>query len=281
MKEKKICKIIQDLLPNYIENLTSVETNNYIDEHLEGCSECKTILKNMQKEFEVNSQTINKREIKYIKKYSNKIKALKFILLVIVIIYALIVGRKTIILVSLSEKVKENQYNNNYYAEIHSYQGNAYTILETYNIGEDYIVNQTKFSEKNQFEKYTYYKKGNEKIALSQINESKYLLDSEATLGNIMPIMYQPMGVIENLLFALFEKVDTDYCNGIPCYIIDYGDNAIYYDKETGLAIRNIYKSTKDVKRSVDTLVDYEYKYNVVKESDIKKPDTTSYIVNQ
>ncbi len=30
MGEKKDCKIVQDLLPNYIENLTCDETNEYI-----------------------------------------------------------------------------------------------------------------------------------------------------------------------------------------------------------------------------------------------------------
>ena len=30
MKEKKDCKIVQDLLPNYNENLTNEETNKFI-----------------------------------------------------------------------------------------------------------------------------------------------------------------------------------------------------------------------------------------------------------
>ena len=30
MKEKKNCKIVQDLLPNYIEKLTNEETNIFI-----------------------------------------------------------------------------------------------------------------------------------------------------------------------------------------------------------------------------------------------------------
>ena len=37
MKEKRDCKIIQDLLPNYIEKLTNEETNNFIEEHLKEC----------------------------------------------------------------------------------------------------------------------------------------------------------------------------------------------------------------------------------------------------
>ena len=43
MKEKKDCKIVQDLLPNYIENLTNEETNKFIDEHLKECNECQKI----------------------------------------------------------------------------------------------------------------------------------------------------------------------------------------------------------------------------------------------
>ena len=43
MKEQKICNIVQDLLPNYIENLTNEETNKFIDENLKECSECNQL----------------------------------------------------------------------------------------------------------------------------------------------------------------------------------------------------------------------------------------------
>lgn len=46
MKENKDCKIIQDLLPNYIEKLTTEETNNYIEEHFKICENCKICMKN-------------------------------------------------------------------------------------------------------------------------------------------------------------------------------------------------------------------------------------------
>ena len=54
MNEKKDCKIVQDLLPNYIENLTSEETNLFIKEHLKECNECQNILENMQKELNID-----------------------------------------------------------------------------------------------------------------------------------------------------------------------------------------------------------------------------------
>ena len=113
MKEKRDCKIVQDLLPNYIEKLTNEETNMYIEEHLKECTECKTILENMQKELNINSNKRDEREVKYIKKFSNKMKILKFIILAFIIIYIAVVGRRTFIMASLSEKAKENQLYNN------------------------------------------------------------------------------------------------------------------------------------------------------------------------
>ena len=47
MKERD-CKIVQDLLPNYIEKLTNEETNKFIEEHLKTCEECKKIYDNMK-----------------------------------------------------------------------------------------------------------------------------------------------------------------------------------------------------------------------------------------
>ena len=49
MSEKRNCKIVQDLLPNYIDKLTNDETNQYIEEHLAKCNECKKIFKLLDK----------------------------------------------------------------------------------------------------------------------------------------------------------------------------------------------------------------------------------------
>ena len=50
MNEKE-CKLVQDLLPNYIEKLTSEESNKIIEEHLKECPECRKILENMQNDI--------------------------------------------------------------------------------------------------------------------------------------------------------------------------------------------------------------------------------------
>lgn len=59
---KKECKIIQDLLPNYIENLTSIQTNEYIEEHIASCKECKENLENMQNEIVTDTKGKNKKK---------------------------------------------------------------------------------------------------------------------------------------------------------------------------------------------------------------------------
>ena len=108
MKEKKDCKIVQDLLPNYIEDLTNEETNYFIDEHIKECPECQKILENMQKEIKLNTKKRDDREVKYIKKYSKRIKLLRNILLIIVVLFVIFVGRKTFILTNLSNKAEKS-----------------------------------------------------------------------------------------------------------------------------------------------------------------------------
>ena len=159
MEEKRNCKIVQDLLPNYIEKLTNEETNNFIDEHLKECEECQKIYENMKKDFEVNSAKRDDREVKYIKKYSKKLKILKTILLIIVLIYALIIGRRMFIMLSLSEKSKENIKNDNYYAKIYSYYGNGLSIKESYNLKGNYLTTiTTMVNEKEIYNKCYYIK---------------------------------------------------------------------------------------------------------------------------
>lgn len=52
MKEV-ICNIVQDLLPNYSEELTSPETSAVIEEHLETCNECRRLYEDYRKTVEV------------------------------------------------------------------------------------------------------------------------------------------------------------------------------------------------------------------------------------
>ena len=86
MKEKKECKVVQDLLPNYIEGLTTKETNEFIEEHLKDCIECQNVLKNMEDKLTLNKQKRDGREVDYIKKYSKKLKIWKKLILIVLVL---------------------------------------------------------------------------------------------------------------------------------------------------------------------------------------------------
>ena len=62
---KKECKIVQDLLPNYLEKVTNTETNEFIEEHIKNCEECKKAYSSMQ--YDLNVEKIDtKEEVNYI-----------------------------------------------------------------------------------------------------------------------------------------------------------------------------------------------------------------------
>ncbi len=274
MKEKRNCKIVQDLLPNYIENLTNEETKNFIEEHLKECNECKNILENMQKEIKVDNIKKDNREVKYIKKYNKKLKILKLSLLIIILIYAILIAKRTIIMVSLSKKAAENQMYDNYYVKLYSYQGDMLTITESYNKGEDYLTTLIKMTSDSNIQKLIYYKKGEDMLFISEVDGQKHILNPEnITDGCILPVTYVSEGIMTNLQYALITGINSSYCNGKECYVIKGNSYERYIDKQTGLAVRNIEKSNKEITRKTDMVIDYEYKFNVVKDSDIVKPN--------
>ena len=114
----KDCKIVQDLLPNYIENLTSEETNLFIEKHLNECEDCKKIYETMKKDYKIENEKRDGREVEYIKKYNKKMKLWKKILLIVFvlfIIYLVSVVYKLSILTQIGKKYKISDNTNNYY----------------------------------------------------------------------------------------------------------------------------------------------------------------------
>ena len=282
MKENKDCKIVQDLLPNYIEKLTNKETNEYIEEHLKECSECRKVVERMKKDINVEDKKIDKREVKYIKKFSNKMRILKLILLTLILIYIAVVLRRTFIMTSLYRKANENRAYDNYYAKVYSYQGDTLTITESYNKGEDYLTTITRLVNGKNIQKITYYKKGEEQLFITESEGEKYILNPETKVGGyIVPATCVSDGILTNLQYALIIGIDSTYCNGKECYVIKGENYEWYIDKENGLATRMIQKVEKGVTMSADLIVDYEYKFNTVTDEEIAKPDTTGYVAKE
>lgn len=91
-QNKRDCSIVQDLLPNYIENLTDEVTNEYIKEHIATCVECQEVLKSMTKEIKI--EEINQgKEIEYLKGIRRRMqKNIAIISIIVMIVAVCIIG---------------------------------------------------------------------------------------------------------------------------------------------------------------------------------------------
>ncbi|MGI6180720.1 MAG: zf-HC2 domain-containing protein [Agathobaculum sp.] len=65
-EEKLKCCVVRDLLPSYIEGLTEAETASMVQEHLDGCADCRQIEQDMRHTVPV--QKSPKRELHFLKR---------------------------------------------------------------------------------------------------------------------------------------------------------------------------------------------------------------------
>ena len=80
------CKVIQDLLPSYIDKISSQSTNMLIEEHLKTCENCTRMLEEMNKEPKGAEIIDQEEKIDYLKGYKkNKSKAVVFSILLTII----------------------------------------------------------------------------------------------------------------------------------------------------------------------------------------------------
>lgn len=100
MKNKLPCEIIRDLLPSYVDGLTSEVTNEAICEHIKSCDACKETLHRMQAPEEIESEEEQEKEIDFLKKTRSRTRRIiaismammVFLVVVVFFVRAYIVG---------------------------------------------------------------------------------------------------------------------------------------------------------------------------------------------
>lgn len=88
MKNTLDCNIVRDMLPLFVENLTSQESNTAIQQHLELCEDCRKYLENMQKP--IDCPTVPKMEIDYMRKVKHSFKRRAYILSGVIAVFCII-----------------------------------------------------------------------------------------------------------------------------------------------------------------------------------------------
>ena len=284
MKEKNDCKIVQDLLPNYIEKLTSKETNAYIEEHINGCKECQKILDAMQKDIQLQEKKLEKKKVKYIKKYNHKLRILKTtllsIILILVVLFMAFPGRNMIIIASLQDKFKEyEQQSDNVYIKVLEYDdSNLQLTYENY-----YKDNMIKYVMTNLDAdiKVTQYFYPNEIKEFIEEPEGKRLIieprENDIELPPLINYFYND-SFIATFEMSMYYKITTSDVNGKECYVFSrtYAKTKmdIYIEKDTGLVLQSaqIGSTEGDI-----ALTQYEYSFGTVTDEDMQEPDATEY----
>lgn len=295
MKGKE-CKIIQDLLPNYIEKLTNDETNKYVKEHLNECDNCKKILENMQKGLNLNNSKSNKKEVKYMKKFNNKLKLLKAIILIILLIFIIGTARKIIIISKLSNNAENTIKTTNYHRITYTYNMGNYSKVETFSLKDKkkVVITQltsdgtkviTMFAEKNNNSN-----SGEDMYLTNIYTETKD--EKTVKLNKQMGISTNPQNPMHNenllqlLVYSIPASIKTSKFNGNECYYISnfknpnsYSSEGMYINKETGLPISTIayeYENPDGTKGRWPT-AEYIYEFDTVTEADFLEPNINEY----
>ena len=85
MKNKLPCEIVRDLLPSYVDGLTSEVTNEAICEHIQSCNVCKETLHRMQEPEEIKSEEEQEKEIDFLKKTRSRTRRILAISMAIMV----------------------------------------------------------------------------------------------------------------------------------------------------------------------------------------------------
>lgn len=290
MKKKNDCKIVQDLLPNYIDKLTSKETNAYIEEHINECKECKKILDIMQKELPEEDSQKEKKKVKYIKKYNHKLRILKLSLLssilILVILFVAFPGRNMIILTSLHNRFKTYEQNDeNVYVKTSQYDESSLVETREYYCKDNIEKLTMENFEKNyRIVQYIYPDQSKEftenmdgKTLEIQSEENKY-----SYISPIDNILYLD-SLEDTFLISTAYKITTGNVDERECYVFSaqFGKSEakseIYIEKETGLVLQVIQELSTNKGNTEFYKMQYEYSFNTVSDEDMQEPDVTEY----
>ena len=300
MENKENCKIIKDLLPSYIDELTSEETKKYIETHLEECNECKETLENMKKDFEKEKKDVNNKSIKYAKKYNRKLKILILLLMVIILIFGSIFLRNAIIIKILSNKAQNNINKDNYHITWSTYGKQEITIFDIYYKEGQYLEKLYNFNydvfntkDPSNSKMITYYDgKSDERmvffeegkvLSYQDINESEFLRNPTIKPENMTQITLYDENLINFIITCFSHQISKGKANNVDCYkfnnvFSNSSASYLYVDAETGFTVRSQTGVSYQDNYS-DMFSDVIYEFDVVTDEDFKLPNIEEYTV--
>lgn len=282
------CKIVQDLLPNYLEKTTSKETNQYIEEHIKQCPKCSKICNVMKEELNISCSLDIEKEVNYMKKFNGKMKRLELwkkiamvMISILIILLGIVLYRYSIITKIYKLHSKINEITNVYYqAEFED------KVIEFWR--KDNIIKQVN-KLKNKEEAVTFWRDISTEEGYLIPNTSKIY----AKTPKEVPSQNLPWGfagdwdtfekrikiAINPTITITIKQYDNKDCYYLRLNGSDFFNNTEeIYEKDTGLLLfESGHTQYSSWGEDINCKVKYEYKINVVLDKDVERPNLSEY----
>lgn len=220
-------------------------------------------------------------------------KKVLIVVLILVLLFIIITARKMIIIKNLQSKMEKYEKVDNYYATMYSYQGTNLQIHTTYR-KDNISLSTVKSLSENETTILTNYTDDKVSHIYMDTPESKIAILDGSGIPSSIQIQNElvTQNLWQSIVRAVKSSVKTEECNGKECYKIevscfdlfcfDKHDNIVYYfDKDTGLKIRELNGTVGDGDNKINMVSDYHYEFDVVKDENLKEPDISEYIIQE
>lgn len=263
MKEnKEKCSLVKDLLPSFIDGITSKETSKLVAEHLQECTECKNSYDNMKKELNITETPEIKKKIKIFKKINHKIRTLQIIILIILIILFGTILTKFMTLNKI-ETMAENISYKNYYEKIVETTDKVTTKTEYYQNNDNLFMLSTRIYDNNTIRTNIMYKYNGEEYRYSENNGQEVLYDGNVPVEPLVQFQFLNRNFIGNIGISLMPgSLRNITLDDKKCYLLKVDNYLNFIDKDTGLTI-------KEINITNNSVIDYSYSFNSVTDTKI------------
>lgn len=270
------------MLPNYFEKLTSEETNNFIENHLHHCDECSETYKIMKEDLKVTT-LYKEEEVKYMKKFNEKIKKLKLFKKILIIIVSILVILLGVILYRflILTKIQINNEKTNEITNLYFYSVTDQFISEYWK--KDGIIKQTVKSQEGEGN-LIWWLNTNSNECYALIPESKTYIESRGGISKILPGSIANIQTSwERFLMAINPTISIDIkdYNNENCYYLKFSMSSTVeeiFDIKTGLLLYE--KGQRNIGKDNESFSKYDYSLNTVTDDDVAKPDLSEYTLD-
>lgn len=314
MEKKVECEIVQDLLIGYHDGVLNQESKKLVEKHLYECKKCQTKLEEIELEMQKEEQQ-QKKEIDYLKKVRKKSKMKSIFLAGAILLMILAIGLlefygyKFLVIRSISWKMDDLLGERNFYMEqvraSNGETGDTFISKIWYKDGKCKVVRYeiggdgnaepllTQYADTSKSTRDIYVL--NEKTKKVHKAESAYELNDDYFISVLNPIFTPNFD--RSLRYFLtrpfYTKISTDdkviRARAKEYFVLTsyFQDAELAVDKETGLPIRSISRSTDLSEeyagsaiqkiKDVEYTTQYYHEFGTVRDEEVQMPDLSEY----